>query len=296
MAYITLANTNKIIFDSDLNGLDLKGQVYKMKIYFLSTYEKKALLAIQELLKDPEQYFTSIYKPYIPQDTFTLVYEGKKPGYHQYSSCPMLNSDYQNFPIPEEIKLKGQTAVIEFREWFKTVEHLIEKPDVFVMRLKAKYGIETNPKAINKDNSGSNAIKNETIEEIEKRIDGLIKDAGRFYYASDKNKKILSRFSKWTFLAYKTSVIDGNETGFSDKEVRELLKEYDETYKRPLKSNLIEYYRLKFNPEIKLEGYFLEKLGFKRCGHCYREDYEPKDRESEKINDNSKGLLDDLNF
>jgi hypothetical protein len=296
MAYITLANTNKIIFDSDLKGLDLEGQVYKMQIYFLSRYEESALLAIQELLKDPEKYFTTIYKPYKPKDTFSFVYEGKKPGYHQYSCCPMLNSDYQNFPIPEQIKEKGQTAVIEFREWFKTVEHLLEKPDVFVMRLKAKYGIETNPQAINKDNSGNTAIKNETIEEIETRIDGLIKNAGRFYYASDKNKKILSRFSKWTFLAYKTDPIDGNETGYSDEEVRKLLKEYDETYKRPLKSNLIEYYRLKFNPEIKMEGYFLEKLGFKSCGHCYRDDYEPKETEPEKNNDNSKGLSDDLPF
>lgn len=277
MAYITLANTNKIIFDSDLNGLDLDGQVYKMKIYFLSRYEESALLAIQELLKDPEKYFKTIYKPYKPKDTFSFVYEGKKPGYHQYPCCPMLNSDYQNFPVPEQIKEKGHSAVIEFREWFKTVEHLLERPDVFVMRLKAKYGIETNPQAINKENSGNTAIKNETIAELEERIDGLIKDAGRFYYASDKNKKILSRFSKWTFLAYKTKPIDGNETGYSDEDVREILKVYNESYKKPLKSNLIEYYRLKFNPEIKMEGYFLENLGFKSCGHCYRDEYEPKE-------------------
>lgn len=296
MAYITLANTNKIIFDSDLKGLNLEGQVYKMQIYFLSSYEESSLLAIQELLKDPEKYFTTIYKPYKPKDTYSLVYEGKKPGYHKFSCCPMLNSDYQNFPIPEAIKEKGQLAVVEFREWFKTVEHLLEKPDVFVMRLKAKYGIETNPQAINKDNSGNTAIKNETIEEIETRIDGLIKDAGRFYYANEKNTKILKRFSKWTFLAYKSEKIDGNETGYSDEEVRSLLKEYDETYKRPLKSNLIEYYRLKFNPEIKMEGYFLEKLGFKSCGHCYREDYKPKLNSKSEDKDNGKSLSDDLPF
>lgn len=278
--------------------MKVKGQVYKMQIYFLSSYEENALLAIQELLKDPEKYFTTIYKPYKPKDSFSFVYEGSKPGYHQYSCCPMLNSDYQNFPIPEEIKEKGKEAIIEFREWFKTVEHLLEKPDVFVMRLKSKYGIETNPKAINKDNSGNTAIKNDTIEEIETKIDLLIKEAGRFYYASEKNTKILRRFSKLTFLAYKKEPINGNQTGFSDDDVRSLLKEYDETYKRPLKSNLIEYYRLKFNPELKMEGYFLEKLGFKSCGHCYREDYVPNEKKivKENNNDNAKGLSDDLPF
>ncbi|TCC99974.1 hypothetical protein [Pedobacter psychroterrae] len=35
---------------------------------------------------------------------------------------------------------------------------------------------------------------------------------------------------------------------------------------------LITYYRLKFNPDIKMEGRFLETLGFKPCGHCFKED------------------------
>lgn len=278
MAFITQANANKIIYDSDLKGIDSEGQVYKMKIYFFSRYEVNALLAIQELLEDPEKYFSIIYKPYKPKDTFNFVYEGSKPGYHDYSCCPMLNSDYQNFPIPEEIKEKGEMAVIEFREWFKTVKHLLDRPDVFVMRLKSKYGIETNPKAVNKDNSGNKVHKNYTLDQIENKIDRLIKEAGRFYYTSEKNTKILKRFSRLTFLANKKEPIEGNQTGFSDSEVRTLLKEYDETYKRPLKLYLIEYYRLKFNPELEMGGNFLEKLGFKRCGHCYQDDYEPNNK------------------
>ena len=77
MSFITLANTNKIIFNSDIQSLDLTGDIYKIPIYFFSKYEENALLAIQELLKDPDKYFTEIYKPYKPVDTYSYVYRAK---------------------------------------------------------------------------------------------------------------------------------------------------------------------------------------------------------------------------
>jgi len=270
MAYITLANTKKIILQSNIKELNLEGEIYHIPIYFFSKYEKNELLAIKELLKDPEKYFKEIYKPYKPVDTYSYVYEGQHPSYHKFSSCPRLNSDYQNFEIPPEIKAKGPEAVKEFRKWFEEVKYLLDRPDVFVARLQARWGIVTNPKAINRDNSGSTIIENLTIEELEEKIDGLIKEAGRFYYKSDKNKKILKRFSKLTFIAYKKyDDIYNNDTGYSDEEVKQLLKHYDKEYKKPLKKYLIEYYRLKHNPEIKMEGYLLDKLGFNPCRFCY---------------------------
>lgn len=292
MAFITLANTNKIIFNSDIQSLNLEGEIYKMRIYFLSSYEENALLAIQELLKDPENYFNEIYVPYEASDTFSYVYEGQQPAYHKYSCCPRLQSDYQNFEVPSDIKEQGPEMVQEFREWFETVKHLLEKPDVFVMRLQARWGIETNPKAINRDNSGSTVVDNFTIEELEEKINGLIKAAGRFYYKNGKNTEILKRFSKYTYLAYKKDDIYNNNTGYSDEEVKELLRYYDEEFKRPLKKYLIEYYRLKFNPDIKMEGYFLEKLGFHPCGHCHDDEYEPKDENERESNSNHENPVD----
>ena len=44
----------------------------------------------------------------------------------------------------------------------------------------------------------------------------------------------------------------------------------DDTFKQPLKNLLIEYYRLKFNPDIKMDGKFLEALGFKECSCCVK--------------------------
>lgn len=289
MAYITIANTNKIIYDSDLKDLDLTGEIYRIPIYFFNKYEEKSLLAIQELLKDPERYFDKIYKPYKPKDTYTLVYEGGKPAYHKYKCCPTLNSDYHNFPIPEKIKEKGKEAVEEFREWFKTVEHLLDKPDILVMRLKSKYGIETNPKAINKDNSGFTQFENVSLENIETKINSLIKEAGRFYYVSEKNKAILRKYSKLAFLGFRTDTLEDNNTGYTDDDVKKLLRHFETVYKKPLKGHLIEYYRFKLNPEIKMEGLVLDNLGFKPCGHCHKLAYSPKEEKS-----SNKELEDDL--
>lgn len=159
MAYITLANTNKIVYNSNLTDLNLTGAVYKIPINFFSKYETNALLAIQELLKDPEHYFTEIYIPYKPKDTFRYIYEGQSPSFHQVEDCPRLNAKYENFEIPREIREKGPAKVQEFREWFKTVKHLLAQPDVFVARLHARWGIVTNPNAISAENSGQQRLE-----------------------------------------------------------------------------------------------------------------------------------------
>lgn len=271
MAYITRANVTRITFESDLQSLDLKGEIYKIPIYFFSKYEENALLAIQELLKDPEKYFTEIYVPYKPTDTYRYVYEERPPAYHKHVDCPRLNSDYQNFEIPNEIREKGAEYVHEFRQWFQSVKHLLEKPDIFVERLRIKWGVVSNPREVRGGNSGPTSLDNYTIEDLEGKIDSLIKEAGRFYYKSTKNETILKRFSKLTHLAYKPVPLEGNNTGYSDEEVKELLRIYDEQFKKPLKRDLIEYYRLKLNPTIWMEGHLLERIGFKPCEYCHDE-------------------------
>ncbi len=271
MAYITLANANSIVFNSDLKDLDLSGEIYKIPIYFLSRYEEQSLLAIQELLQNPEHYFTEIYQPHEPTDSYKYVYEGKSPAYHNDSNCDRLNADWENYEIPSDIRDRGPDAVLEFREWFETVAHLIEdRPDAFVMRLQARWGIVTNVNAISRGNSGHLELDNITIKDLESRIDNLIKSAGRFYYRSAKTKAVLRQFSKYAFLGDQDEPIKNNRTGSPDHEVKELLRYYNNHFKKPLKKDLIEYYRLKLNPNIQMEGYFLENLGFKPCGSCSR--------------------------
>lgn len=156
-----------------------------------------------------------------------------------------------------------------FRKWFHENRHLLNKPDVYVIRLQARWGIVTNPRAINAPNSGPEGIDNYNLEELESNIDDIIKEAGKFYHSNNKNTVILKRFNRYTFLAYKEEIIEDNITGYSDEEVKLLLKDYDNRFKKPLINLLIEYYKLKLNPNIKLEGYLLDQLGFKPCNHCY---------------------------
>ena len=271
MAYITLSNSLKITSDSDLLNLNLKGSIYKIPIYFFSKYEENALLAIQELLKDPENFFTHIYKKLITKDTYSYIYEGKKPSYHNDKDCPRMNAQFRNFQIPNEIKEQGPDAVKKFRLWFEENKGSLQNPNTFAMRLHAKYGILTNPKAINYDNSGYVETENIDIKKLEEDIDKLIKDAGRYYHANERNKEILSKFSRKTYYAYNTRNIDENDTKYSNSEIKSFLLEYDKTYKKPLRRMLVSYYRLKLNPEIEMEGKQLEAIGFAPCGHCASE-------------------------
>ena len=72
------------------------------------------MLVIKELFSDSERFFTEYYKPIKTRDTLTYVYEGKKPAYHNKISCVRLNSDYENFEIPELIKDGGITEIEKF--------------------------------------------------------------------------------------------------------------------------------------------------------------------------------------
>lgn len=271
--FITLSNAKNIIRKSEIKSITVMGEIYKIPIYFFNKYEQNELFAIQELLKDPEKFFKEMYIPFQPKDTYTKVYEGKRPSYHVSPECPRLHASYLNFTIPIEIRSKGKDAVIEFRMWFETVKHLyLSDPATFVFRLQAKYGIITNPNSIKHENSGVFELENPSIKELEAEIDKLIKEAGRFYYQSEKNTEILKLFSKKTFLAYNGQLDNFNTTQYSADEIITFLKEYDEKFKKPLKKLLIEYYRLKLNPEIKMDGVYLDKLGFKPCSDCFEKE------------------------
>ncbi len=137
------------------------------------------------------------------------------------------------------------------------------------MRLKMRWGIETNPKAIQYKNTGYHKLENYSIEELEEKIDDLLTESVQYYKANERNTVILKKYSRATFLAYRTEKLEDNVTGYSDKEIKEILQEYEEKYKRPLSTLLIEYYKVSLNPNLELNGLLLDTLGFKRCSHCH---------------------------
>jgi hypothetical protein len=271
MAFLTKSNSLKIISRIDFRQIgNLQGQVYKNPIYCFSQWEENNLLGLKGLLKDPEKFINEYYKPISVVDNLRYVYEGSRPAYHSKPDCDRLNSNFKNFEIPEEIRERGRTEVIIFRKWFKENAYLLEKPEVFVMRLQAAFGVLINPKAIDYENSGIEEKANLDLKQLEERIDQFISLAGRYYNESQPDKKeILRRFQKYTFLAYSRKEIYNNDTGLNDDELKEFLRQYDKSFKMPIKDLLIEYYRVQHNPELKFEGSLLEQLGFRPCSACH---------------------------
>lgn len=278
MAYITKAKSLSIIRRIDDKKMgNLKGNVFEKPIYLFSNFEENILLAWKELLKDPEKFIKEYYIPIKNIDNLQYVFEGGKPAYHSTPKCIRLKSNFRNFEIPNEIREKGKEEAIKFRNWFKENQYLLEKPDVFVARLHSAFGVKVNPKAIDYENSGVEEIENLNLEELEKRINKYISEAGQYFNKQNQERKnIIRRFQKYTYLAYSKNVIRNNDTRFSDKAIKKYLKQYDEHFKQPLKKLLIEYYRVLYNPELKFEGHLLEQLGFKRCSNCMNEPLTPQ--------------------
>lgn len=272
MAYITSYNTHKIVTRNNFKNVNFSGQLYRFNIYMFSKYEENCLLAIQELMKNPENYFKQIYDPIVIYDSKKYVFKEHQPAYHTNKSCGKLHSDFTNFELPNAIIEKGDLEIERFRKWFIENKYLLQEPDKFVMRLELAFKIKYNPKAINYENSGFDKLKNYSIQDLENKIDSLIKEAGRYYYANEKNTKILKTFGKLSGIAFLDKPLEGNFTGYSENEVRNFLKDYHRKYKLPIRKLLIEYYRIKFNPDLKFAENYMEVLGFKKCECCKRDE------------------------
>lgn len=270
MVYITVANSKRILRKLDLKNLQLKGAIYSKPIYFLNKNEEQALLAYKEFLLNPQKFIDCIYQKMQIIDHYKYVYEGKVPCYHVTSECERLNAEFRNYLVPQTIREKGSYYVDIYRKWFKENIYLLDKDEaIFEMRFHAKWGILFRKDEIIKENSGIIHTVNRNLNTLEEDLDRLIKEAGRFYYESPKHTKILKQYSRYSFLGNFSGTLCSNKTGYKDEEVKELLCDYEERFKKPIINMLYDYYRVKFNPELEMEGYLLEQLGFKPCRHCF---------------------------
>jgi hypothetical protein len=272
MAYITKSNSQRIISEIELkrfSNSDLS--IYKQPIDFFNELENNKLFGLKQLLQNPEIFIKDFYVRIVKNDQMQYVYEGGKPAYHLKSDCEQLNSNYRNYEIPEEIRSRGAAEITMFRNWFKENEQLIEKPDLFVARIQLAFGISIHPRTIERENSGVEVKENLNLEELEERIDDYILKSKSYYNEADVEKKgIIRTYSKNTYLGFRKEPIRFNRTRFSDDVLKNFLREYDTHFKRPVKELLTEYYRIKFNPELKFEGQLLEQLGFKPCSICHK--------------------------
>jgi hypothetical protein len=284
MAFITLANARKIVLKSKLTNKNFEGNVYKQQIRFLNKYDENQLLAIQELLKNPEKYFKDYYEPYKVTDSFQYIYEEVQPSFHSDLSCPRLNANYQNFEIPEIIQEKGKEAILEFRLWFKKNIKLLDKPDLFVERLRLKFGVTYSLNPIVKDNSGKLIRDTFSLDELEQIIDTLIIKSNEYFNENAKYKKVLEKYAKRTFLFKKNRILEFNETRLDFNEVKAILLDFEKKFTIPLKYYLVEYYRLSNNPNLKINIGLMENLGFYPCQNCVKEGIDRSTTISHRMN------------
>ncbi len=289
MAFITKSNSKRILRKINLNDIpDIVGEVYKKPIYFLSKWETKYLLLMQSLLKEPEKFAIEVYHPVVNKDTFQYVYESEQqPSYHSNKSCERLTSKFKNFEVPSEIKervrenakIEGKTLeeieILEkqqvkvFRAWFKENFKLFNADtEGFLKKLDIRWNVQRNVSEVERDNSGVESIDNLNLAQLELEIDKIISEAGRYFVNNTDKQPIIRRFQKLTFLAYRKGNIDINDTELSDDELRAFLLEYDTKFKKPIKELLIQYYRVKYNPDLSFEGQLLERLNFRACSFC----------------------------
>ena len=274
MPFITQFNASRIARQLDVEKIDLDQALFRRRIYFLSKYERAELIAFRMLVKEDEFFVSHVYTPIPIQDTgkFVFEYDGQKPSYHESPTCFLLNRDFENIEISDELKqrLKERNVSLkEFRRWaYDVLLPLFRKRDwgAIVYRIQAKFQVEVKQSDIVQfENSDIALVDNVDLDELEHKIDQLIAAAGRYYF---DHPEILRSFSKLSFLHKKDGPIEGNHTGLSDKDLKAFLKDYHERFKRPLIHMLKQWYMVSFNPKLEFQGTLLEQLNFKCCSHC----------------------------
>jgi len=263
---------------------------YKKDIYFLNRLDKTNLLYFKKFCENPIENIDELYNPIEVKDKKEFVYEGAKPSYHKYESCERLHSNFVNFKIPEQIKDKGDEAIEEYRKWFKENQTLFrKKPDIFEMMLHAKYEIVTKIQEVDFRNSGNVYKEDLSLNEIDIRIDSLLKNAANYYKADKKRQGAIRRFQMATFLAFKEIEIKDNNTGYTDDELRTILKEYAYLFVQPTIFYLKEYFKTFYNNDIEINEKILQELNFKQCNKCFAEGYNEK---STYIDERNKKLVE----
>lgn len=300
LVYITKYNFSRIVRKIPMKNVNLEGQLYPKYDNILdsifSKFEKTELLLYKMLSEDPKKFLDEVYaKVQDKEDTYTWVYEEiKKPCYHGSPNCPRLTSPYENYKIPLPIKYKGiitdkslehivlkelsdleqiivRNNVDLYRNWWKSEGEILynSNKDTFLMRVNMKFQPEPrirDIKEFKQENSGIVKFENCTLEEIERRIDEIIIAQRDFFKVNEKHSSILHAYVKCTYhVLVKDYIPKFNLCIYSDEDIKAVLKEYNEKFKTPLKILLKNYFRIKNNPDLKMESNILDELGFDPC-------------------------------
>lgn len=225
------------------------------------------------LFKNPEQ-FLKMYEYQEPIDKKKFVFEGQSPAFHTNENCDKILSNFYNIKLPERIKAEGHEKIEEFRLWFKeNYDLFIDKPDIFVERMRLRFKLEEKIEAVDYKNSGVDMIENLNLLELDKKIENLIEKSYDYINSSQKIKVILENFAQISFIHKEKKSPYNNPTRYSNEEIWAVLKEFDERFKTPIIFLLREYYKVKYNPNLAFEGKLLQQLGFNHCTSCQNKEF-----------------------
>jgi hypothetical protein len=267
----------KSFMDDIPKGIENWQPYNRKNIYFLNRLDKTKLAMFLKYCENPDIYKKEVYKVQEITDNLKFVFEGAKPSYHKFENCQFLHSNFVNYPIPDEIRSKGEDAVEEFRNWFKEHENIFrDYPDRYKERAEKKYNILISVNDVKTDykNSGNKYKENLSLTNVSNRIDSLLANEEEYLHENEERKKILVKYRNATYLAFKQEAIKDNNTNFSDEELKEILIEYSLLFVEPIIYYLREFFRIYFNKDIEVNELLFEQINFKKCGHCYSTNYD----------------------
>lgn len=264
MAYITESNLKKLLLDIDTqkinpNNIPISFDVALSRI--LSQPELRWLEGFRMLCMDPSFILDEkfhVVKPKYDTKTWASERDNEKPAYHHSDSCERLNSDYINFKIPVEIIARGEKEIERFRKWFQENRGLLcENEKSFILHLKIAFRLHNAPKegGVIVHNSGISDFDNANLDSLKIKMNKILNEAESFRNTSPEIKNEISRFG---YATHKHPAVKNPNSNIYRWH----------GYKSSLKSLLITYFRVKFNPECEFEGLLLDQLGFQPCSAC----------------------------
>ncbi len=267
--FVTNANIKRTLFDIDKSGETSSGLIYKTELNFLNKLEKQSLLQYKYLFEFPEDFLKKYRSKIIIRNSKKFIFNESSPAYHSSMECLLLNSDFINFQIPEEIIYRNEQEYYE--EWFKTnyrpeANSALSLSDAFKERHYLRW--KCFPIKVDYNNSGVIYYENLTLPELELIIDQHLVDIEIFINSSSQHKDILNRMATQSYLYRDHTRIKSYNTVIEGEKIVQILELFEINYKRPLLNHLREYYRIKFNPKLIFGQNILVELGFKHCSTC----------------------------
>lgn len=264
--FITKSNFEGIVYSMrDRQSSESLSNLYESSLdSVLSISEQRLMAAFKRFYQDPQaaiEFYKKTKGEKNPSNKW--VFSGASvPAYHCNDACERLVSDYTNIEIPAEIRDRGDLEIARYRAFVSKNQSLLaSEPERFAKRLEAHFFLKNPPKTVKYENSGKHLITNYSLSMLKAKIEDLLQQAEQYRHQSPEHKAIIEDLGNNTHLL--AGVKSAEET---------ILSIWHHRYKSELKALLKDYFRIRFNPELKFEGGLLEQLNFKPCSCCKNKD------------------------